>query len=55
MCRLLGNEYRTTGAQIPRNRQIIGFSRASSYVVRGTEVENALPDLGAQRGPSCMN
>jgi hypothetical protein len=45
MCRLLGNECRTNGTQIPMDRQIMAFYSASACVVRGTEVENALPDF----------
>ena len=35
----------TDGTQIPMDRQIVAFYSASACVVRGTEVENGLPDF----------
>ena len=47
MCRLTGILCRATGAQIPRNREKLGFFSGSVSIVPGTEVENALSDLEA--------
>src|SRR4030065_262627 len=51
MCRLLGKACRAFGAWISRNRQIIGFLRASISRVRGTEVEKTSPEIEACRSP----